>query len=476
MSQVITGMTSTSVATSNAVYGTTGQANSNDQGFGQALLAMLGGNNTNSDSNSSTLSLLTLAGLVEGANSNQVQGEDGDVVAKLLLDLGAKLDGLEDTLNEDEQLLAVLQNWLQGVQALLQPSQAVKSEAGNESVGQALSELANHPQGGALALQDVVAQLLSSSKQGQTETRQVDQGLSELAKHPQTIKFVIQDALAQLLSSAKQPHAGETKLSAEQIQTMLQSLQQVLDQANIDSKHVKANSIVDQILTSTMKTGGHKDGQFELNNTIHSTKTVSSEPQHNEHESMNALQNGQVVTAGQLALRHNVNAEVKSLPAPVPVQNFAKEVSGFLVGKFDIVKLQGLSEARISLYPEHLGQVDVKITMQNGHMVAQFVTEHLLAKESLEGQMGQLRSALQAQGIQVTKLEVTQNSSLSSHMYHNDSQSRQRGSGQEQGNRRGELKEEDHLLVNDLNEEWNEWMAELKTREVAYGSSFVAKA
>jgi flagellar hook-length control protein FliK len=160
----------------------------------------------------------------------------------------------------------------------------------------------------------------------------------------------------------------------------------------------------------------------------------------------------------------------------VPVENFAKEVSGFLVGKFDIVKLQGLSEARISLYPEHLGQVDVKITMQNGQMVAQFVTEHLLAKESLEGQMSQLRAALQAQGIQVTKLEVTQNSSLSSHMYHNDSHGQRNGSGQEQDNKRRELKEEDHLLVNDLNEEWNEWMAEVKTREGAYGSSFVARA
>jgi flagellar hook-length control protein FliK len=474
MSQ-ITGLTSTSVATSNAVYGTSGQANTNDQGFGQALLAMLGGNNTNSDSNSSTLSLLTLTGLVEGANSNQIQGED-DTVAKLLLDLGDKLGQIEDMLSQDEQLLAVLQNWLQGVQALLQPSQVIKPDAGNEQVGQALSELANPPHGGALAIQNVVAQLLSSAKQSQLETGEVNRELPELAKHPQTIKFAIQDAVAQLLSSAKQLPAGETKLPADQIQTMLQSLQQVLDQASIDNKHVKANSNLNQILSSTVQADGQKGGQTELSNTIHASKPVGNENQHNEHESMNALQNGQVITAGQLALRHHANAEVKNLPAPVPVQNFAKEVSGFLVGKFDIAKFQGISEARISLYPEHLGQVDVKITMQNGHMVAQFVTEHLLAKESLEGQMGQLRSALQAQGIQVTKLEVTQNSSLSSHMYHNDSQSRQRGSGQEQGNRRGELKEEDHLLVNDLNEEWNEWMAELKTREVTYGSSFVAKA
>lgn len=433
MSQVISAITSSPSAS--VVSSTGGQSAVSDQGFGQALLAMMGSGGTNTNSNSSTLSLLTLAGLIEGASSTEIQGED-DTVAKLLLDLGAKLDKLEDQFTEDGSLLAALQGWLQGVQAFLQQTQPATSQAQNG---------------------------------------QLEQGLSELAKHPQTITFAIQDAVAQLLSSAKQAQAGVTKLPAHQIQTMLQTLQQMLDGTSGDSKPAKANVIVDQAINSAMQGNSQKNGQVELKDIVHATKAASHTTQHNDQESINALQNGQVVTAGQLALRHHANAEVKSLPTPVPVESFAKEVSGFLVGKFDIVKLQGLSEARISLYPEHLGQVDVKITMQNGQMVAQFVTEHVLAKESLEGQMSQLRAALQAQGIQVTKLEVTQNSSLSSHMYHNESHGRN-GSGQEQGNKRRELQEEDHLLVNDLNEEWNEWMAEVKTREGAYGSSFVARA
>lgn len=434
MSQAISAITSSPSAS--VVSSTGGQSAVSDQGFGQALLAMTASGGTNTNSNSSTLSLLTLAGLVEGASSTEIQGED-DTVAKLLLDLGAKLDKLEDQLAEDGNLLAMLQNWLQGVHAFLQQTQPATSQAQNG---------------------------------------QLEQGLSELAKHPQTITFAIQDAVAQLLSSAKQAQAGGTKLPADQIQSMLQSLQKMLDGDSGDSKNVKAKTIADHAPSIATQGDGQKNGQVELKDAVHASKAASHTTQHNDHESINALQNGQVVTAGQLALRHHVNAEVKSLPTPVPVESFAKEVSGFLVGKFDIVKLQGLSEARISLYPEHLGQVDVKITMQNGQMVAQFVTEHLLAKESLEGQMSQLRAALQAQGIQVTKLEVTQNSSLSSHMYHNESHGQRNGSGQEQGNKRRELQEEDHLLVNDLNEEWNEWMAEVKTREGAYGSSFVARA
>lgn len=53
--------------------------------------------------------------------------------------------------------------------------------------------------------------------------------------------------------------------------------------------------------------------------------------------------------------------------------------------------------------------------MQNGHLVAQFMTEHSGAKDMLEQQMNQLRAALQSQGLQVEKLEVTQNNTPSIH-------------------------------------------------------------
>jgi flagellar hook-length control protein FliK len=187
------------------------------------------------------------------------------------------------------------------------------------------------------------------------------------------------------------------------------------------------------------------------------------------------VQTGQVVTAGQLALRDSGIKSVKHVAKPVPVENFAKEMSGFLVNKLEIVNLKGVSEARISLYPEHLGQVDVRITMQNGQLTAQFMTEHAFAKESLEQQMAQLRSALQSQGLQVNKLEVTQNTSLSSHMYHDGRQSGG-GTGQQQSEKRRPVTEDETLAIHDLNEEWNEWVAEVRAKEQSYGSSFVARA
>ncbi|UVI32500.1 flagellar hook-length control protein FliK [Paenibacillus spongiae] len=93
----------------------------------------------------------------------------------------------------------------------------------------------------------------------------------------------------------------------------------------------------------------------------------------------------------------------------VPVQQFAETMESLVVKQFNVTSANGMSEARISLYPERLGQVDVRITVHNGQLTAMFVTDTASARDMLESQMAQLRSALQSQGLQVDKLEVSHN-------------------------------------------------------------------
>jgi flagellar hook-length control protein FliK len=150
----------------------------------------------------------------------------------------------------------------------------------------------------------------------------------------------------------------------------------------------------------------------------------------------------------------------------------------FVVQKLDIVKHTGLTEATIMLRPDHLGQLEVKLTMQNGHLVAQFMTEHSGAKDLLEQQMSQLRSSLQSQGIQVDKVEVTHNESLSSHMYQDG-----RGSGanqQQQSNQRskarGREESEDAMKVAEMAEELRNWTAEQRADDMNRTGSFTAQA
>lgn len=104
----------------------------------------------------------------------------------------------------------------------------------------------------------------------------------------------------------------------------------------------------------------------------------------------------------------------------VPVDQFVQEMNKFVFRSFQITQLNGVSEAKISLVPEHLGQVDIKLTMHNGHLTATLVAETMMGREVLEQQLGQLRAVLQGQGIQVEKLEVTTQANASSTPFFRD--------------------------------------------------------
>ncbi|MBP1156005.1 MULTISPECIES: flagellar hook-length control protein FliK [unclassified Paenibacillus] len=107
---------------------------------------------------------------------------------------------------------------------------------------------------------------------------------------------------------------------------------------------------------------------------------------------------------------------------------FANDLTQFVVSSFSLqTSSDGLTEARISLFPQHLGHVEVKLTMQNGLLVAQIMADSLSGKEMLESQLAQLRSTLQSQGIQIEKLEVSQSQNFQSGMFQ---EGRQQQSGQ----------------------------------------------
>jgi len=92
----------------------------------------------------------------------------------------------------------------------------------------------------------------------------------------------------------------------------------------------------------------------------------------------------------------------------IHVRQFAQEMADLAVKRFAVVKSGTLSEARIRLIPEHLGELDVKISVQNGTVTALFTAETAAAREMLEMQLPMLRTALQQQGFQVDRLVVTQ--------------------------------------------------------------------
>ncbi|WP_334072982.1 MULTISPECIES: flagellar hook-length control protein FliK [Paenibacillus] len=432
--------------------------------FGQTLVSMLAGE-AGSQEGQLTAQLAILAGLTDTSNGLAAEGENESLNA-LLENLLEQLESLDDALAENPELLAMLQGWLQNAHLYLQNVQQADGSDGAPS----------------------------------------DSGIPALAEHAETVRFAVQDTLVQLVAASGSKPSANAELNSLQAKALLESLQTLLSSAGITGEHkspsgkyastladlkgiLKENSSVHPDRTGTAadknvaeapkvqvvsqaETASVKASASTVLLAGEDTASTAVETSDGEHP----FQSGNVVTAGQLALRDAAAAPLKAPAPPVPVEKFGEEMSRFLVSKLEIIQAGGVSEAKISLFPEHLGQVDVKITMQNGQMIAQFMTEHAFAKESLESQMAQLRSALQSQGLQVNKLEVTQNTPLSSHMYQ-DGRQPGSGTGQQQNGKRREVVSEEELLgIHDLNEEWNEWISSVRETEGTLGSSFVARA
>ena len=102
-----------------------------------------------------------------------------------------------------------------------------------------------------------------------------------------------------------------------------------------------------------------------------------------------------------------------NLPKNLEVTRFAPEVSEWISRFMKVTNgNSGSTEAKFSLFPEHLGHIEIKVTTQQGQISAQILTDSPMAKEALEGQLQHLKQTLQQSGLHVQKLDVVQQTSV----------------------------------------------------------------
>jgi len=466
-SNVSTGSTTGKVSTEAFVNANDGAAPVLDQSFSQ----LLGGG----DSTESLISLSDAATLLEGLLQNTSLKEnistEADPLIQLLQGLNEDMTKLDEAITEDPALMVILQGWLQQVNTLLSTNEMGSQHIDVEE-SSTISTLAEDPATIRFALQDGLSQLVALLQNKDVTTNTSGQAVQLLASFEGLLQA------AGVVDQQKSLGTVQFKQTTDQVPSIqnanvsrltenqgvsVQSRAAVLSNQNVvpSSSAVQANESV-KTVHGTLLT---------QNNPVPVT-SVDEDSTVNEVDALSTSEG--TFTAGDLVMREGIKNPLKAAAAAVPVEQFAKEMTSFVVNKLDIVKQNGMTEARISLYPEHLGQVDIKITMLNGQLIATFMTEHAGAKDLLEQQMSQLRTALQSQGLQVEKLEVTQNQSLQSHMYQDG---RQPSAGQQQSNRRSKERDgqsDDSLVVAELTEEWNDRLsAQIDTDN---GSTFVAKA
>ena len=79
----------------------------------------------------------------------------------------------------------------------------------------------------------------------------------------------------------------------------------------------------------------------------------------------------------------------------------------------DEVKLQvegKSSEVRVTMKPESMGELSLRVTMHEGKLVAQMDVSQLAVKNALEAQLPQMREALASQGIDIHRFDIVSGS------------------------------------------------------------------
>lgn len=356
---------------------------------------------------------------------NQPTDSNSDQLMQLLDSLLADMEQAEQLLKESPELMALLQQWLQQAQAV---TSATPSDTNlgpvisSDRIADATSGVDIHLQSEMMQLTaepDVLAILIRDQLEQLRETIQhsMQQGSGKPTNLSDEGKLL--ESLQMLLNRSQLANGTSDRASLQQAVTQLFN-------DSVDSKNAiqtTASAASEQSQNEAMSKHG-KSADIQLS-TVNTTSAASNE---GSFASVLSDTPSEVMTAGQLAIR--ADGLNSSKPAPViKAQNFAQEMGNYMTKHMFISARNGIAEAKITLYPENLGQVDVRLTMQNGQLVASFVTEHAMAKDLLDQQMSMLRGALQSQGIQVEKLSVTQQSmvtnpdSLNSAMYQGDQRS-----------------------------------------------------
>ena len=415
----------------------------------------------------------------------QLQGSQEETESQTSLELmidrlEQQMNGLEELADGQEGMLEELQAWLMQAYVLLASTSPVSSET-NSTEGHAQPEgeiaAALIPAGNGSVIEKgtdaaqaaLVSQLLSgqTGKQGleqhagATAPEETEVMLPAAARHPETIRFALQDALQSLKSLLSNRTGADVQDDAKsQAAKLLGQFAQLMESPKAQNANIPAAGTAVIGNQESAQIPGLSNPAAAANGTHAESDAETGGTASGGSESAALSDAPEITTAGQLALRAGFGEALKLETAQVPVRQFAQEMNGLIAGKLEIVKTAGAAEATISLFPEHLGQVDVKITLQNGRLIAQFVTEHALAKDMLEQQMSQLRVALQGQGLQVDKLEVTQSDPSMRDQLFQDGRGSQAGGQQQErrsGRDRNEIPDTAAAMENDA--DWREWLS-----------------
>ena len=92
--------------------------------------------------------------------------------------------------------------------------------------------------------------------------------------------------------------------------------------------------------------------------------------------------------------------------ATAPPRSVQSNLVNQIVGRAVFLQRNGQSEVRMDLKPDHLGRIQMKISTESQRVTIQMLAETPMARDIIEANLGQLRTDLASQGLDVDHLDV----------------------------------------------------------------------
>jgi flagellar hook-length control protein FliK len=141
--------------------------------------------------------------------------------------------------------------------------------------------------------------------------------------------------------------------------------------------------------------------QFEFNQGMAGNNQAEAGTTQKVTVEIDTQSQGNLFTAARQTAEAQAAAPVRQAPVSTA------EIINQIVDRMKIGVRPEISEIRISLKPEHLGDVSVRITTREGVVAAQIVAGTEQVRNLLESGVGRLREALEEQGIKIDEIDVS---------------------------------------------------------------------
>ena len=378
--------------------------------FGDVMAKSLADNSSVSNDSSSKMDVVSAKEPVKADNAESVkQDKAGDSVA---------LDKADDAAtNEKEEVVAeteeAAKDILEKIKEELNVSDEELAEC-MEVLGMSLADL--------LQPGNILKLVMEVTGTQDAMMMVTDADLSE------SLKNILDYAGARINELADQ-----LNMTSGELQTMLESMDMTqtdvegLVDMTVSEETVARNNVSDEIVTEEVvqdeATSETVEDVIASKITVNNTSESNQENgMANSNDSQKQMMNSES-KSDEVAVHTTISDAVSQLSQSFEAV-MGQDVAG--VNQADVVRqvvdsiklnnTQMLQSIEVQLNPENLGKVNVLVSVREGVITAQIMTENEQVKRAIESQMTTLKETFEAQGVKVEAVEVT----VQSHAFENN--------------------------------------------------------